>query len=73
MAFETARALASGGHEAHVICHGEHVERVSEACGVWRHELAVPNLALPGLRGMPVERELYAAVAKYREVQRLHS
>jgi hypothetical protein len=69
---ETARALAARGQEVHVLTRTSGEGRVAFEDGIWRHHVAVNDRHLPGLEGWGSADDLYAAVAKYHEVVRLH-
>ena len=71
-ASETATALASRGHEAHVLTSTRQESQVVFDDGVWWHHVAVTDRRIPGLDGLELSIDLYAAAAKYHEVVRLH-
>ena len=71
-AAQTAAALAARGHEVHVLTSTAGEGRVEFEGGVWRHQVAVTDRRVPGLDGLAMSMDLYAAAAKYHEVLRLH-
>jgi glycogen(starch) synthase len=72
-ALHTGQALAALGHEVHVVGYGESTTAGVPVDGVWRHHVSMNDQTLPDLADVPVATDLYAAVAKYRAVMRLHA
>jgi hypothetical protein len=73
VADESSRGLASLGHEVHLIGYAASASAVEYISGVWSHRVEIVDRGLPGLERSAVDMDLYAAVAKYQEVLRLHA
>jgi GT2 family glycosyltransferase len=67
----SVRALASLGHEVHVISPAAR-RHVGFDRSIWSHDVAIADRRLPELTAVPIAMQLYAAAAVYHEVSYLH-